>query len=77
LLCLESSLPLISFSHSDMTITTSEINLEENFGSMELIQYIIKPRDGAPILDCNVIDGSTVNIYSPTAIFLWHQEGGK
>jgi len=56
LLCFESSLLLISLAFSDLMIATFQINLGENFGTMKLIQHVIKPRNRVPILDCDIFD---------------------
>jgi len=57
-------------------ITISEINAVENFGIIELIQHVIKPRDMILVLDSNVVDGPIVHTHSLTTYFFSTKRAG-
>src|SRR5688572_22035020 len=60
---LERRLPFVPFSHADLMITAPEVDLGKDTRSVQLIEHVIEPRYGVPILDGDVVDGSTVDTH--------------
>jgi len=69
----KSGLPLIPFTDPNLVIPTSQINLKEVLGPMELIKHAFQPS----IFDSDLVDGPTIHIHPHGPIFLWHKKRGN
>ena len=54
-------------------VSIFQINLAKELGSLELVKEVINSRDRVPILDCDFVKVSVIDIESPCPIFLLHQ----
>jgi len=70
----KSSLPLILFTDLDLVIPTSQINLKDVLGPMELIKHVFQPWDWVSIFDSDLVDGPTIHTHHHKSLFLWHKK---
>lgn len=60
--------------YSNMMVTSLQIYLRQNSCATKLVQHIIQPRNGKPILNCDLVNGPAVNTHSSNPILLRHQQ---
>jgi len=67
---LKGGLPFIFFLHPNLAISTSKINLRENFRPIKLIKHIIQSGNKKSTLNSNVVYDLRINTHSQVPPFL-------
>jgi hypothetical protein len=73
----EGSLVDVILMDVDLIISPPEVDLGEDFCTKEPVSEIIDERDGEPVLDRDVIEGTVVDAHVQHAIFLFDENHGS
>jgi hypothetical protein len=57
-------------------ISWPEVYLGEIFGSLQLVEEVVDPRERVLILDCNFIQGPVIDTHSHTPILFGNEKDG-
>jgi hypothetical protein len=65
--------PFIPNFHSNMLLPSTQIDLGENNNNTKLIKHIIKVRNMIAIVNCDIVNRSTIDTHAPRTILLWNK----